>query len=190
MYQNKESRMTPRARTIVAILPLIALAPLALSQSTATTRPTTRPATRPTTRVDAGQTLTRMLRPTTPVAKPLQPLPPDRPIVDVNRYALAPGAPDAKLVREGTYVVDRIGRLRKTDDGLHEEFVFDSDGNALQDPPMVLLPNLCLVQMETATQTSRDRKFRITGRVTEYRGRNCILLDKAVPIADPLRPDP
>ncbi|HZZ42447.1 MAG TPA: hypothetical protein VFE58_05890 [Tepidisphaeraceae bacterium] len=172
-----------------AILSLVVLAPLALSQPATTTQPAT---TRPTTRVDPGQTLSRMLRPTTPVVKPLQPLPSDTPVVDTTsgKYALAPGAPDAKLVREGTYVVDRTGRLRKTDDGQHEEFVFDSDGTTMQDPPMVILPNLALMQMENATLTSRDRKFRITGMVTEYRGRNCVLLDKAVPVADQIRVNP
>jgi hypothetical protein len=83
-----------------------------------------------------------------------------------------------------------VGRLRHTDDGQHEEFVFDSDGTAMQDPPMIILPNLTLVQMENATQGARDRKFRVTGMVTEYRGRNCILMDKAVPVAEELRPNP
>jgi hypothetical protein len=122
----------------------------------------------------------------------LQPLPADTPVVDATSGAgaVAPAAPNVKLVREGTYVVDRVGRLRKSDDGLHQELVFDSDGVAMQDPPMVILQNLTLMQMENATVTSRDRKFRVTGMVTEYRGRNCILLDKAVPVAEQLRVNP
>jgi hypothetical protein len=181
-------------RLIFTALTLIAAAPLALSQP-ATTSPTSRPAAtrRASTQpIDAARTLSRMLRPTTPVAKPLQPLPSDRPVVDTTsgKYALPPGAPDAKLVREGTYIVDRIGRLRRTDDGQHEEFVFDSDGAAMQDPPMIILTNLTLMQMENASAAARDRKFRVTGQVTEYRGRNCVLLDKAVPVADEIRVNP
>jgi hypothetical protein len=49
---------------------------------------------------------------------------------------------------------------------------------------MLILPTLALMQMENASQNNRDRKFRVTGMVTEYRGRNCILMDKAVPVAD------
>lgn len=184
-----------QGRLFLAGLTLIATASLAQSEATspapttAATTATTRPSAKP---VDAAQTLSRMLRPTTPVAKPLQPLPSNTPIVDITsgKYALTPGAPDAKLVREGTYIVDRVGRLRRSDDGQHEEFVFDSDGAALQDPPMVILPNLTLMQMENASVANRDRKFRVTGMVTEYRGRNCVLMDKAVPVADDPRPNP
>ena len=183
-------------RPLVFAIPLIAVSTLAFSQQQpAPARPTSA-ATRPTTTsgrgVDANATLNRMLRPTTPVAKPLQPLPADTPIVDATSGggAVAPAAPAVKLVREGTYVVDRVGRLRKSEDGQHQEFAFDADGNAMQDPPMIILPNLALMQMENATQSNRDRKFRVTGMVTEYRGRNCILLDKAVPVAEPLRPQP
>lgn len=185
--------MILRSPIFFAALPLIVLTPLALSQSAAPPATAAAPTTRPAPKaVDADQTLNRMLRPTTPVAKPLQPLPSDTPVVDANsgKYAVAPGAPNVKLVREGTYIVDRVGRLRRTDDGQHEEFVFDSDGAAMQDPPMIILPNLALMQMENAAQTSRDRKFRVTGMVTEYRGRNCILLDKAVPVAEELRVNP
>lgn len=148
--------------------------------------PTTRPAAAPTTnRVDAGRVMDRMLRPAAPQPKPLQPLP-DTPAVDTTSgaAAVAPAAPSVKLMREGTYVVDRVGRLRRTEDNQQAEFVFDSDGTALQDPPMVILQNLTLMQMENAAKGDRDRKFRVTGMVTEYRGRNCILLDKAVPVAE------
>ena len=36
-------------------------------------------------------------------------------------------------------------------------------GTALQDPPMVILPNLALMQMENAATAERDKKFRVTG---------------------------
>jgi hypothetical protein len=50
---------------------------------------------------------------------------------------------------------------------------------------MVILPNLRLMQMEeSVTSSNRDLKFRVTGMVTEYRGRNYILLEKALVVPD------
>ena len=41
------------------------------------------------------------------------------------------------------------------------------------------------MQMENAVQGSnRDIRFRVTGMVTEYKGRNYILLDKVVVVPD------
>jgi hypothetical protein len=55
----------------------------------------------------------------------------------------------------------------------------------MQDPPVVILPNLSLMKMETATAgMSRDLRFRITGEVTEYRGRNYVLLRKWTTLSD------
>ena len=65
------------------------------------------------------------------------------------------------------------------------EFTFDSDGKTMKDPPLVVLPNLKLMAMENAvTGSSRDLRFRISGTVTEYKGRNYILLDKVVVVPD------
>jgi len=51
---------------------------------------------------------------------------------------------------------------------------------------VLILPNLKLMQMESAVTTgNRDVKFRITGQVTEYKGHNYILIDKAVVPPDP-----
>ncbi|MGA2230920.1 MAG: hypothetical protein ABSH22_08470 [Tepidisphaeraceae bacterium] len=89
------------------------------------------------------------------------------------------------ILREGTDIVDRMGRLKKTADGTQEELVFESDGKAMMDAPMVILPNLVLMSMETAAnQASHDLRFRVTGTVTEYRARNYILLEKFVVVQD------
>jgi hypothetical protein len=65
------------------------------------------------------------------------------------------------------------------------EFSFEADGETLRDPPLIVLPNLKLMAMENAVQASRrDLRFRITGMVTEYRGRNYILLEKVVVVPD------
>ncbi|WP_428939348.1 hypothetical protein [Fontivita pretiosa] len=140
--------------------------------------PTTRPAA-----VPADQLLSQMLSlPGAGAAKPLQPIS-DPPAVDATSgaAAVAPGAPQLTVLREGTFLVDRIGRLTRGGDGHSWEFTFESDGRAMQDPPVIVLPNLKLMQMEQALKgTNRDLRFRITGMVTEYNGRNYILIEKAV----------
>src|SRR5688572_26496493 len=99
---------------------------------------TTRPAgTRP---VPAGELLDSLLKPPSAVGQPLQPIQ-EGPAPDATsgKAAIAPGAPQLNLLREGTYVVDRTGRLTRGADGQTAEFTFDSDGKALKDPPMVIL---------------------------------------------------
>jgi hypothetical protein len=99
--------------------------------------------------------------------------------------AVAPGAPSVTVLREGTYLIDRTGRLTHSGDNQQAEFTFDADAQAMRDPPVIILPNLKLMQMESAVGGSnRDLRFRITGMVTEYRGRNYILLEKVVVVPD------
>jgi hypothetical protein len=148
------------------------------------TQPTTRPAaTRP---LPPGQLLDSLLKPPSAVGQPLQPIQ-EGPVMDKTSGAgaVAPGAPQLNLMREGSYVVDRTGRLTRNADGSGAELTFDADGKALRDPPMVILPNLKLVQMENAVAGSaRDVRFKVTGMVTEYKGRNYILLEKVVVVPD------
>jgi hypothetical protein len=87
------------------------------------------------------------------------------------------------VLRERSQVFDRVARLTHSADGLQEEITLESDGTALQDPPLILLPNLKLVALEGAAG-DRDARFRVTGMVTEYRGRNYILLQKVVVMSD------
>jgi hypothetical protein len=181
-------------RYIVALLALI----LTVQSSGQTTQPAgSSPVTEPAAplpdllREDeilpAEQMLDQMLRsPSLSGSRPLLPVP-DVPSEDrtTGRSAVAPGAPTLPVVREGTFVIDRVGRLTRAADGHGWELTFDSDGRSMQDPPMVLLPNLKLMQMEEAVKTaSRDLRFRVTGMVTEYRGRNYMLLEKVVIVPD------
>ncbi|MEL7237871.1 MAG: hypothetical protein AAGK78_03345 [Planctomycetota bacterium] len=96
--------------------------------------------------------------------------------------AVAPNTTPQRLLPEGSFVVDRPGRVRETTGG-NLEFVFDADGQTTDsagDPPMVLVPNLNLQALEGAWNADTNRRFRITGRVTEYRGRNHLVLEKVV----------
>ncbi len=99
--------------------------------------------------------------------------------------AVAPAAPVVTVLREGSFIVNRVGRLTRSADGQQMEFTFDADGKTMKDPPLMVLPNLKLMAMENAvTGSSRDLRFRISGTVTEYKGRNYILLDKVVVVPD------
>jgi hypothetical protein len=109
------------------------------------------------------------------------------PAVDTTtgKGAVAPDAPVLHVVREGTHIIKRTGRLNHSADGQTASLTFDSDGKAMADPPMIILPNLTLQSMEAAVASrTADVHFRVSGTVTEYKGRNYILLDSAVVMAD------
>jgi hypothetical protein len=117
-------------------------------------------------------------------SKPLPPLA-KRPPVEVDRSsgaaAVAPGAPRLMVLRENSPVDDRLCRLVTAADGQQEQLILDSDGAALEDPPLIVLPNLKLMAMEDAAKAAdREQRFRVSGILTEYRGRNYILMDKVV----------
>ena len=154
-----------------------------------TTRPTTQPSTSTSPRSLSADEVGQMLKPDANAGKSLQPLP-ERPTVDKSTTtSVKPNAPAVNVLREGTFVIDRVCRLTKTADGSQFELTFESDGKALRDPPMIILPNLKLMLMESAAAAnSRDLKFRVTGMVTEYRGRNYILLEKVVIPQDVTQP--
>jgi hypothetical protein len=149
---------------------------------------TTQPTTLPDQKIlPADQMLSQMLRPAgTSVARPLQPGV-NAPAVDSTSgaAAVAPGAPTMTVLREGSFIVDRTGRLTRSADGQSWEFTFESDGRSMKDPPVVILPNLKLTSMENAVKSSsRDLLFRVTGMVTEYGGRNYVLLEKVVVVPE------
>ena len=101
--------------------------------------------------------------------------------------ATKPHAPVVTVMREGTPLVNRTGRLTQVSgpEGNRAEFTFESDGQALRDPPLIILPNLRLMAMEDAVRAaSRDLRFRVSGVVTEYRGRNYLLLEKVTVVQD------
>lgn len=175
------------SRTFCLILACAIAAPLTLIAQT--TEPVLLPpkpaSTQPSGPLAPDEMLNQMLRPNNSGAKPLQPVlnPPD--IDKATTQPVAPMATTQPLRREGDWIRDKVGRLTKSADGQNWEFDFDSDARAMQDPPVVILPNLKLMQMEAAvTGSNRDLKFRITGMLTEYKGRNYILLEKAMVESD------
>lgn len=83
------------------------------------------------------------------------------------------------LLPEGHYIADRRGRLTNTND--YWLFVFESDGKALTDPPIKILPNRWLEKMEADLAASREsHTFRVSGEITTYHGQNFLLLRKVL----------
>ena len=162
-------------RSTLYILCLL-FAGAALAQST--TRTATQAATRPTQPVRAEDLLRQMLRPTTRQTTPtLDPTTPHA-IDQSTQTTVAPRSQPLSVIREGSYIFDRVGRLSRTADG-QPQFVFDADGQAMQDPPVLIHPNLKLMVMENAVKfTQRPPRFRITGMITEYGNRNYVLIEK------------
>lgn len=166
----------------IAIGMVVTLATMTLAAD----EPTTRPATKS---IDAGKMLGQMLStPAEGETRALQPVNTAQPDSTSGSGAVAPGAPQLAVMREGSFVVDRTGRLSASGDGQRMEFTFEADGRTLQDPPVVIVPNLNLMKMEDAVQAMRrDLKFRITGVVSEYRGRNYVTVDKVVVVPEVLQ---
>lgn len=179
-------------RVWIGLLSTIAFTSVAFGQSTqpSTARAVDQPTTRPAAR-SAEETLKQMLQPQSHGAEPIQPLPDTTPSVDATsgESAVAPGAATQPLAREGSLLFDRIGRLSRSADGKDFEFTLDSDGKTLTDPPLVLIPNRKLMQLEDRVKTSyRDLKIQVSGEVTEYRGRNYLLLQRWSVVPDSVHP--
>lgn len=152
---------------------------------------TTQPSTQPPAATESGgglksqsadQVFNQMLKPAaTNPSRPLEPVA-DKPVTDKasGPGTVGPAAPRVNVIREGTFIFDRTARLTHAQNG-ESELTFESDGKALRDPPMLILPNLKLQQMEDqVTAASRDLKFRVSGMVTEYHGRNYVLIERVV----------
>ncbi len=177
--------------TAVALGALLAMAAGVGASSTAQdTRPSTQSSPPTTSDTDpADAILDRLLGPTVPSTGPST-APATAPDLSGQfdatsgngPQAVAPDTKPQRLLREGTFVIDRTGRVRQTDAG-DLDFIFTADGSnreAAANPPMRLVANLNLMAIESALRSDPNRRFRITGRVTEYRGRNHLILEKVV----------
>src|SRR5437764_6527347 len=125
-----------------SLLAVSVMAAVAVSQ----TQPATRdapdaPASRPVTQPSADQILGNMLKPRrTGQERELSVT--DPPAVDKKSGpgSVAPAAAPQTVMREGTPVINRIGRITVGAEGAPSEFVFQSEGGALHDPALHLLP--------------------------------------------------
>jgi len=112
-------------------------------------------------------------RPTNPTAPGRAPNPP---AAGAQRARIAdPGK--TRLLREGTFLVSRQGRVVRSAGG-EWLFAFDSDtqGLATNDPTMVIMPCEKLMGIERiAEKHGEDISYTMTGQVFVYNGRNYLL---------------
>jgi hypothetical protein len=131
----------------------------------------------------ADQMLKKMLSAEKPAAKVTLSAEPLQTDLTSGEAAVAPKAPILTVLPDRSQIFDRVCRLGASSDGTHEELTFDADGAAMGDPPLIVLPNLKLMDLEKAAGDHKTR-VRVTGIITEYRGRNYILLQKVVVMPD------
>ena len=80
--------------------------------------------------------------------------------------------------KDGSMVVDRVGRVLYESQNQRFIFAFEADSSKRAEPPVTLLPNLLLEEIEKTLR--KDIRFRVTGQVSRYQGRYYMLLRKAL----------
>ena len=117
-----------------------------------------------------------------PTNAPISPTVPGRAPEPAEVAATQPaetGVSAGHLLPDGYIISKRMGRLVR--EGAWWVFAFESDGKAMQDPPMRLLPCKWLEHMESASGGgTRGVRFIVTGRVTAYRGMNYLLSENVL----------
>jgi hypothetical protein len=181
-------------RATIAVLMFCTSAVFAQTQPTTTVSPTTRTVISSTTRpsqLSAEEMLRQMLQPANQGSAPLKPVPNEPPPVDATSgtAAVAPRASTQPTQPDGSPFYDRVGRITRTADGKFLEFTLDSDSGPMTDPPMYLLPNHELQMLEDLVNNSyTDMKVRVSGEITEYRGRNYLLILQWTQVQDVTQP--
>jgi hypothetical protein len=165
-------------KRIFMVAALLGCVAFVLADDEPTTQPTTQPAE--VVPMQSDSEMARMLH-TSTTAQPIPPEPAPPPVDATSGMgATKPKAPVILLRPEGYYIIGRLARLGVVHEGFRD-LVFDSDGQAMHDPPMRVLPNQIFAAMEDQAKGSSDpMAFRISGLITQYKDRNYILIDKAV----------
>lgn len=99
------------------------------------------------------------------------------PVQQPQQPAANPARPVAagRLLREGTFLVNRRGRMVRSSSG-DWTFAFDADAQNQADPTMVLMPCQKLEAMEKlAERYGESLTFSLTGQVFVYKNRNYLL---------------
>jgi hypothetical protein len=113
-----------------------------------------------------------------PIVRPSDPAAP-RP-TQLASHALPPNAVvpvQPRLLPDGYRLVDRPGRLQR--EGDFWVFAFESRSTAVVEPPLRLLPNRLLEDMEISSAGgTQPVVFLVSGEVTQYHGVNYLLVQK------------
>ncbi|MEM6755660.1 MAG: hypothetical protein AAF586_00705 [Planctomycetota bacterium] len=106
---------------------------------------------------------------------PIVPVPPAAVEIDPAVLGVAPGDPIPTLRREGEFLINRRGRLLRSPEG-YQLFVFEGDGMASPELPMIVQPSRLLQAMEDIVSERGDAVvFVLSGQVHAYRGANYLL---------------
>lgn len=119
-----------------------------------------------TERIRSSLMKNRPAKPIVPAPAPRQPPSEEAGVTPSSRQPAAPPA--------GDILIDRTIRITPSADGQWMEARFEAD-NTLQEQPVPLLPCRLLERAETI-----DGKLRITGILRRYKGRDYLLLRKAL----------
>lgn len=181
---------------VLAVTVLFGSAGSAQERSPAPATAPREPASRPAGQRDAAlprpeptaSEVLEMLKPREGMSRPIvRPVIPGR--QQRTRPAPAATPPNAvvpvehRLWPDGYRLVDRPGRLQR--EGDYWVFAFESRSTQTAEPPIRLLPNRMLEDMEIASAGgTRSVVFLLSGEVTEYHGVNYLLVQKML-----IRPD-
>jgi len=115
-----------------------------------------------------------IIEPAEPVTEPNLPAEQATPTTQVGT---APGVKPKRLLREGQFIITRRGYLSRATGGMTPwMFTFESDGDAMADPPMFMMPCRQLENMERIVgDRGADVTFLISGQVFLYRQQNYLL---------------
>lgn len=137
---------------------------------------------RTTTTMPSQSDLIRALREERQVNVPIPPsTPADSPdeISSESTRSIGGAVFSGQLLPEGTFVVDRPGRIVR--EGEWWSFVFESADGGGDERPLLLLPNQQVELMEqTSASGTRSVVFMVSGEVTSYHGRNYVLVRKVL----------
>ncbi|HVX83921.1 MAG TPA: hypothetical protein VH253_03820 [Phycisphaerae bacterium] len=151
-------------------------APTPAPETDATPRPSSATPPAPSATEPSAQSVLENLLSTRPSAAAPPPQTPPAGATsgaDIQGNAVAPDEPTVKRKAEGDFVWRAVGRLTRDDKSGQWLFVFDSDGKNMQDPPMGVIPSHMLMEMQQASKNGTlPTKFRVSGEVTEYNGKN------------------
>lgn len=170
--------MSARTRLLGFVtLTLTALAPVALAQPAGDPNPQDvikemerKAGEKPATNPNSPATPTPTPFPSTPAAGGAV-TPAGAPVPT----ATSVGAGGSRLLREGTFIASRRGRMTRSSDG-QWTMVFDADRSGKAEPPMTLMPCLNLQAMEKlAERGGESLSFTVSGQVFVYKGRNHLL---------------
>jgi hypothetical protein len=115
--------------------------------------------------------------------RPARPILPPTPPQDAQPIAVSPipGPRDAVIKSRNLLVTDRVVRILPEEKDGWWAMYFEGD-NTLREPPIRILPGKMLQKAEQTVAAFRGRavKFRVSGLITDYKGKQYVLLRKLI----------